>query len=141
MARIRQSVKSVNPFNKYTLKELHLKIKDYNIQNYAKMKKAELINFLNERFVINNEKLILKSFGLPNQFQNNQQDDLAFNPEVFTDEYENTLFDEPILPRERPTGKGVLMPATKGSRKTYPKQTENKKKLETKPMRVRRKKD
>ena len=81
MARIRTSVLPVNPFSKYTLKQLHEKIKNYNIQNYSKMKKAELTEYLNQRYVMNNDILVLKTAGFPSQFQMNQPDNLAFNPD------------------------------------------------------------
>jgi len=137
MARIRTN--TANPFSKYTLKKLQEMIKNYNIQNYSKMKKADLIAYLNERYTVNNENnLVLKSGGFPSQFQMNQPD-LAFNPELFSDDNEQMLFNDPMM--QRPTGKGVMMPATKGNRKTYPVVANRKKPVETKLMRVRKPKN
>jgi len=126
MARIRTTTS--NPLNKYTLKKLHEMIKNYNIPSYTKMKKTELIVYLNERFIVNNEDvLVLKSGGFPAEFQMNQTDNLGFNPDVFSNENEQMLFNEPMVYQQRPMGKGVMMPATKGNRKTYP-VVENRKK-------------
>ena len=141
MARIRTSVLPVNPFNKYTLKQLHEKIKNYNIQNYSKMKKTELTEYLNQRYVMNNDILVLKTAGFPSQFQMNQPDELAFNPDVFSNENEQMLFNEPSVYQQRPTGKGVMMPATKANRKTYPVVANRKNPVETKTMRVRKTKN
>ena len=141
MARIRTSVLPVNPFSKYTLKKLQEMIKNYNIQNYSKMKKAELTEYLNQRYVMNNDILVLKTAGFPSQFQMNQSDNLAFNPDMFSNENEQMLFNEPSVYQQIPTGKGVMMPATKGNRKTYPVVANRKKPVETKTMRVRKTKN
>ena len=140
MARMRTNI--ANPFSKYTLKKLQEMIKNYNIQNYSKMKKAELIEYLNERYIVNNENvLVLKSGGFPVEFQMNQSDNLAFNPDVFSTKTEQMLFNEPLVYQQRPTGKGVMMPATKGNRKTYPVVANRKNPIETKTMRVRKTKN
>jgi hypothetical protein len=140
MARIRTTTS--NPLNKYTLKRLHEMIKNYNIPSYTKMKKTELIAYLNERFIVNDKDvLVLKSGGFPSQFEINQPD-LAFNPDIFSDNFEEPIFNEPSMYQERPTGKGVMMPATKANRKTYP-VVENRKKpvkttSETKTFKVKK---
>jgi len=141
MARIRTAI--ANPLNKYTLKKLHEMIKNYNIPSYTKMKKTELIAYLNERFIVNNEDiLVLKSGGFPADFQMNQTDNLGFNPDVFSFDNEQMLFNEPSMYQQRPASKGVMMPATKANRKTYP-VVENRKKLvqttnETKTFKVKK---
>jgi hypothetical protein len=144
MARIRTP--TANPFSKYTLKKLQEMVKNYNIQNYSKMKKSEIIEYLNERFIVNDKDvLVLKTGGFPSQFQMNQPDNLAFNPDVFSNENEQMSSNEPPVYSQRPTGKGVMMPATKGNRKTYPVVANRKKPIqtpgETKTMRVRKTKN
>ena len=141
MARMR--VSTTNPLNKYTLKKLHEMIKKYNIPSYSTMKKAELIEYLNGRFIVNNEDvLVLKSGGFPAEFQMNQTDNLGFNPDVFSNENEQMLFNEPSVYQQRPASKRVVNIATKGNRKTYP-VVENRKKLvqttnETKTFKVKK---
>jgi len=136
-------VSTTNPLNKYTLKKLHEMIKKYNIPSYSTMKKAELIEYLNGRFIVNNEDvLVLKSGGFPAEFQMNQTDNLGFNPDVFSNENEQMLFNEPSVYQQRPASKRVVNIATKGNRKTYP-VVENRKKLvqttnETKTFKVKK---
>ena len=127
MARIKTTTS--NPLNKYTLKKLHEMIKNYNIPSYTKMKKTELIAYLNERFIVNDKDVLVLKMGggFPADFQMNQTDNLGFNPDVFSFDNEQMLFNEPSMYQERPTGKGVMMPATKANRKTYP-VVENRKK-------------
>jgi len=126
MARIRTTTS--NPLIKYTLKKLHEMIKKYNIPSYSTMKKAELIEYLNGRFIVNNEDvLVLKSGGFPAEFQMNQTDNLGFNPDVFSNENEQMLFNEPSVYQQRPASKRVVNIATKGNRKIYP-VVENRKK-------------
>ena len=140
MARMRTNI--ANPFSKYTLKKLQEMIKNYNIQNYSKMKKAELIEYLNERYIVNNENvLVLKSGGFPVEFQMNQSDNLAFNPDVFSTKTEQMLFNENVIPMQRAASKGVVNIATKGNRKTYPVVANRKKPVETKTIRVRKTKN
>jgi len=126
MARIRTTTS--NPLNKYTLKKLHEMIKAYNIPSYTKMKKTELIAYLNERFIVNDKDVLVLKMGgsFPSQFQINEPD-LAFNPDIFSDNFEEPIFNEPSMYQQRPASKGVMMPATKGNRKTYP-VVENRKK-------------
>jgi len=126
MARMR--VSTTNPFNKYTLKKLHEMIKKYNIPSYSTMKKAELIEYLNGRFIVNNEDMLVLKMGgsFPSQFQINQPD-LAFNPDIFSDNFEEPIVNEPMVYQQRPASKGVVNIATKGNRKTYP-VVENRKK-------------
>ena len=111
---------SVNPktiFDKYTIKQLHEKIKNYNIPNYTKMKKSELTQYLDQRFILNNEMLILKSQSQQIPQQNNQ-DYFDFNTDLFSDfnESQNPLLQSTSLPvaLKKPP------PATKGNRKQYP---------------------
>ena len=58
-------------FDKYSLKQLRNMVKawkDYhNIKGYTKMKKAELIKHMEERFVIDDNKLFLKTANAPSR--------------------------------------------------------------------------
>jgi len=127
MARIRTAI--ANPLNKYTLKKLHEMIKNYNIPSYTKMKKTELIAYLNERFIVNDKDVLVLKMGggFPAEFQMNQTDNLGFNPDVFSNENEQMLFNEPSVYQQRPASKRVVNIATKGNRKIYP-VVENRKK-------------
>lgn len=121
MARIRTSVNPVNVFSKYTIKQLHEKIKSYNIPNYARLKKTELIQYLDSRFILNGEMLVLKQNQLPNSFQTNNE---------YFDLFNN--FDEP-----KPLMQSMDLPvalkrppsiSTKGNRKIL---QENRKRVPT----------
>lgn len=106
MARIKTTAYPVNVFSKYTIKQLHELIKSYNIPNYARLKKLQLVELLNSRFNLNGNTLVLKS-QLPNSFQTNND---YFD--VFSDftESQNPLLQSMDLPvaLKRPA------PATKG---------------------------
>lgn len=109
MARIKTSAYPVNAYSKYTIKELHNLIKSYNIPNYARLKKQELIELLNSKFTLQNNTLVLKQ-------PNNEYFD--FSPDLFSDfnESQNPLLQSMDLPVaiKRPP------PATKGNRKVLP---------------------
>jgi len=118
MARMKYSVNPKTIFDKYTLKQLYDKIKNYNIPNYTKMKKSELTQYLDTKFSLQNEMLILKSQSQINIPQQNNQDYFDFSPDLFSDfsESQNPLLQSIDLPvaLKRPP------PATKGNRKQYP---------------------
>ena len=113
MARIKTSVNPKTIWDKYTIKELHELVKSYNISNFSRLKKPQLIELLNSRFILNGNTLVLKSQNqFPAQFQTNNNDDLEFNTDIFSDfnESQNPLLQSMDLPvaRKRPP------PATKG---------------------------
>ena len=119
MARIKTTSQPVNVFSKYTIKQLHDKIKNYNISNVTRMKKPELIQYLDSRFTLNNEMIVLKYQNqFPSEFQTNN-DSLDFSPDLFSDfsESQNPLLmqsmDLPVAIKRPP-------PATKGNRKILP---------------------
>ena len=64
MARIKTTAYPVNVFSKYTIKQLHELIKNYNIPNYARLKKLELIQYLDSRFNLT-ESIINAIYGSP----------------------------------------------------------------------------
>lgn len=111
MARIKTSVNPKTIWDKYSIKQLHEKIKNYNISNVSRLKKPELINYLDGRFTLNGEMIVLK---LGQQTNN----DLEFNPDLFLDfsESQNPLLQSMDLSvaLKRPP------PATKGNRKVLP---------------------
>ena len=115
MARIKTSVNPKSIWDKYTIKQLHELIKNYNITNASRMKKPELIQYLDGRFTLNGNTLVLKQGQLGQQTNNEYFD---FNPDLFSDfsESQNPLLQSMDLPvaLKRP------MPATKGNRKVLP---------------------
>ena len=118
MARMKFSVNPKTIFDKYTLKQLHEKIKNYNIPNYTKMKKAELTQYLDQKFSLQNEMLILKNYQSQSESspqEISQQDFFDFNADLFSDfnESQNPLLIQAPAMKRAP-------PATKGSRKTFP---------------------
>ena len=118
MARIKTSVNPKTIWDKYTIKQLHEKIKNYNISNVSRMKKPELINYLDGRFTLNGEMIVLKYQNqFPSEFQINN--DLEFNPDVFSDfgESQNPLLMQSM---DLPVARKAPAPATKGNRKILP---------------------
>ena len=81
MARMKTSVNPKTIWDNYTIKQLHDKIKSYNISNVSRLKKPELIQYLDSRFTLNGEMIVLK-YGQLGQQTNN---DLEFNPNLFSD--------------------------------------------------------
>lgn len=114
MARIKTSVNPKTIWDKYTIKELHELVKSYNISNFSRLKKPQLIELLNSRFTLNGNALVLKS---QNQFQTDN--DLEFNPDIFSDfgESQNPLLMQSI---DLPVARKRAPPATKGNRKIMP---------------------
>jgi hypothetical protein len=112
MARIKNTAYPVNVFSKYTLKQLRDKIKNYNIPNYTKMKKQELTEYLNQRFNLQNEMLVLKGFISPAM-------DLSFDPNLFSDNFKPETFAPKIFSDE--FNANAVLPVAKksGNRKQY----------------------
>ena len=119
MARIKTSINPVNVFSKYTIKELHNLIKSYNIPNYARLKKQDLIELLNNKFYLQNNNLVLKYQNqFPYEFQTNN-DFLDFITDLFSDfsESQNPLLMQSM---DLPVALKRPAPATKGNRKVLP---------------------
>jgi hypothetical protein len=119
MARIKTSVTPKTIWDKYTIKQLHDKIKNYNISNVTRMKKPELINYLDSRFTLNGEMIVLKYQNqFPAEFQTNN-DSLDFSPDLFSDfnESQNPLLMQSM---DLPVARKAPPPATKGNRKILP---------------------
>jgi len=117
MARIKNTAQPVNAFSKFTIKQLHELVKSYNITNFSRMKKPQLIELLNNRFTLNGNTLVLKNQNqFPAQFEANN--DLDFNPNLFSDfDSQNPLLMQSmdlVVARKMPP------PATKGNRKIMP---------------------
>ena len=131
MARIKTTAYPVNVFSKYTIKQLHELIKSYNIPNYARLKKLELVQYLDSRFNLNGNTLVLKQ-GQQGQQTNNEYFD--FSPDLFSDfsESQNPLLQSMDLPVARK----APAPMTKG-RKLI---SENRKRVPTGRPRGRPKK-
>ena len=130
MARIKNTAQPVNVFSKYTIKQLHELVKSYNISNFSKLTKQQLIELLNDRFILNGTTLVLKSQNqFPTEFQTNNNYDLEFNNDLFSDfnESQNPLLQSMGLPVARKR----LPPATKGNRKIIPPATGNRKIMPT----------
>ena len=118
---MKTNAQPVNVFSKFTIKELHELVKSYNISNFSRLKKPQLIELLNSRFTLNGNTLVLK-YGqqFPAEFQTSNND-LDFNPNLFSDfdfiESQNPLLmqsmDLPVALKRPP-------PATKGNRKILP---------------------
>jgi len=131
---------SVNPktiWDKYTIKQLHDKIKSYNISNVSRLKKPELIQYLDSRFSLNGEMIVLK-YGQLGQQTNN---DLEFNPNLFSD-FDFNESQNPLLMQsmDLPVALKRVAPATKGNRKVLP-STANRKRVPTGKPRGRPKKN
>ena len=129
MARIKTSVSPKTIWDKYTIKKLHELIKNYNITGVTRMKKPELIQYLDSRFTLNNEMIVLKYQNqFPSEFQTNN-DSLDFSPDLFSDfsESQNPLLMQSM---DLPVALKRVAPATKGNRKILP-TTANRKILPT----------
>ena len=119
MARIKTSVNPKTIWDKYTIKKLHELIKNYNISNVSRMKKPELIQYLDSRFTLNNEMIVLKYQNqFLSEFQTNN-DFLDFSPDLFSDfsESQNPLLMQSM---DLPVARKAPAPATKGNRKVLP---------------------
>ena len=107
MARIKTSINPKTIWDKYTIKKLHELIKNYNISNVSRMKKPELIQYLDSRFTLNGEMIVLKQTN---------NDFLDFSPDLFSDfsESQNPLLMQSM---DLPVARKAPAPATKGNRK------------------------
>ena len=121
MARIKSSVNPKTIWDKYTIKQLHDKIKSYNISNVSRLKKPELIQYLDSRFSLNGEMIVLK-YGQQNQFPAEFQtnNDLEFNPNLFSDFDFNESQNPLLQSMDLPVAIKRVAPATKGNRKVLP---------------------
>jgi len=137
MARIKTTAQPVNVFSKFTIKQLHELVKSYNITNFSRMKKPQLIELLNNRFTLNGNTLVLKYQNqFPADFQTSN--DLDFNPNLFSDfDSSNPL---PMQSMDLPVALKRVAPATKGNRKILP-STANRKRVPTGKPRGRPKKN
>jgi len=120
MARIKTSVTAKTIWDNYTIKQLHEKIKSYNISNVSRMKKPELIQYLDSRYTLNGEMIVLKYQNqFPAEFQTNN--DLDFNPNLFND-FDFNESQNPLLMQsmDLPVALKRVAPATKGNRKVLP---------------------
>ena len=130
MARIKTSINPKTIWDKYTIKKLHELIKNYNISNVSRMKKPELIQYLDSRFTLNGEMIVLKQTN---------NDFLDFSPDLFSDfnESQNPLLMQSM---DLPVARKAPAPATKGNRKVLP-STANRKIMPTGRPRGRPKKN
>lgn len=120
MARMKTSVTTKTIWDNYTIKQLHEKIKSYNISNVSRMKKPELIQYLDSRYTLNGEMIVLKYQNqFPAEFQTNN--DLDFNPNLYSD-FDFNESQNPLLMQsmDLPVARKAPAPATKGNRKILP---------------------